>query len=78
MLGGFTDGLGLFHGDDSHDGRDVRVRFTWSGISATTARWEQAFSVDEGRTWLPNWTMDFTRRAGTSQVPVQAENASRV
>ncbi|MEV6020811.1 MULTISPECIES: hypothetical protein [unclassified Streptomyces] len=56
------DGRGEFHGDDTHDGRDVRVRFVWSGISATTARWEQAFSVDGEDTWLVNWTMDFTRR----------------
>ncbi|MYW62661.1 hypothetical protein GTY65_00990 [Streptomyces sp. SID8379] len=64
------DGRGEFVGADTHDGKDVRVRFTWSGISATTARWEQAFSVDgdvyepdEDRTWLVNWSMDFTRRA---------------
>lgn len=56
------DGRGEFHGDDTHDGKDVRVRFVWSGISATTARWEQAFSVDGEKTWLTNWIMDFTRR----------------
>ncbi|MFE2303922.1 hypothetical protein ACFXAW_37675 [Streptomyces sp. NPDC059445] len=56
------DGRGEFHGDDTHDGNDVRVRFVWSGISATTARWEQAFSVDGEKTWLTNWIMDFTRR----------------
>ncbi|MFF2367593.1 hypothetical protein ACFVU0_33460 [Streptomyces sp. NPDC058122] len=56
------DGRGEFHGDDTHDGKDVRVRFVWSGISETTARWEQAFSVDGEKTWLTNWTMDFTRR----------------
>ncbi|MEV6194670.1 hypothetical protein AB0M19_20020 [Streptomyces sp. NPDC051920] len=56
------DGRGEFHGDDTHDGKDVRVRFVWSGISETTARWEQAFSLDGENTWLTNWTMDFTRR----------------
>lgn len=56
------DGRGEFHGDDTHDGKDVRVRFVWSGISDTTARWEQAFSLDGENTWLTNWTMDFTRR----------------
>ncbi|MER5945558.1 hypothetical protein ABT127_05810 [Streptomyces sp. NPDC001904] len=67
------DGYGEFFGDDTHDGKDVRVRFAWSGISATTARWEQAFSVDEGATWLANWSMDFTRRtaevAGARELP---------
>lgn len=78
VIGGFEGGIGLFDGEDTHDGRGVRVRFTWSGIGATTARWEQAFSVDEGRTWLTNWTMEFTRRAGPSSAPVQGENASTV
>ncbi|WP_372352581.1 hypothetical protein [Streptomyces sp. KL116D] len=64
-IGAFgPDGRGVFHGDDTHDGKDVRVRFVWSGISATTAHWEQAFSLDGGDTWLTNWSMAFTRRAG--------------
>ncbi|PBC60131.1 hypothetical protein BKI49_30610 [Streptomyces sp. Tue6028] len=63
MYGWFgPDGRGEFLGDDTHDGKDVRVRFVWSGISATTARWEQAFSVDGERTWVTNWVMEFTRR----------------
>jgi hypothetical protein len=61
VYGHFTGDRGEFHGDDTHDGRDVRVRFVWSGVSTASARWEQAFSVDGGRTWVTNWTMDFTR-----------------
>jgi hypothetical protein len=56
------DGVGVFHGDDTHDGRPVRVRFVWSEITATGAHWAQAFSVDDGRTWLDNWHMYLTRR----------------
>lgn len=56
------DGRGEFFGDDTHEGKEVRARFVWSGISATTARWEQAFSLDGGVSWLTNWTMEFTRR----------------
>lgn len=56
-----ADGRGEFYGDDTHDGKDVRVRFVWSGISDTTARWEQAFSVDGERTWVTNWVMDMSR-----------------
>ncbi|MFJ5272418.1 hypothetical protein [Streptomyces sp. NPDC088358] len=58
-----SEGRGVFHGDDTYDGKDVRVRFVWSGISATTARWEQAFSVDGERSWVTNWVMEFTRPA---------------
>jgi hypothetical protein len=61
VTGQFVDGRGEFYGDDTHEGKDVRVRFVWSGGSASGARWEQAFSVDDGASWVTNWTMDFTR-----------------
>jgi hypothetical protein len=38
------------------------VRYIWSDITETSARWEQAFSVDDGRTWETNLIMEFTRR----------------
>jgi hypothetical protein len=63
VTGRFAARRGEFMGADTHDGKDVRVRFVWSGICADTARWEQAFSLDEGRTWLTNWSMDFMRTA---------------
>ncbi len=53
VLGRFQDGVGVF-------GRDIQVRFIWSGISPMHARWEQAFSLD-GETWEVNWTMHFDR-----------------
>ncbi|MFF0162068.1 hypothetical protein ACFYRY_31685 [Streptomyces sp. NPDC005263] len=65
VVGRFEGGRGEFHGEDTHDGKEVRVRFVWSGISDTTARWEQAFSVDDGESWVTNWFMDFARACGT-------------
>ncbi|MCL2733855.1 MAG: hypothetical protein FWE15_28070 [Actinomycetia bacterium] len=62
VTGRFTDGRGVFLGDDTHDGKPIRARFVWSGVTATTARWEQAFSQDGGATWVTNWIMEFTRR----------------
>lgn len=59
---------GEFYGDDVHDGKTVRARFIWSGVSDASARWEQAFSWDGGRTWLTNWVMDFTRPRATRPV----------
>jgi hypothetical protein len=59
--GTFTDGRGDFYGDDAVDGRPIRVHFSWSGITSTSARWEQEFSSDGGRTWESNWIMEFTR-----------------
>jgi hypothetical protein len=61
VVGGFERGVGRFYGDDVHDGRAVRVRFVWDEITATTARWQQAFSDDNERTWETNWIMAFTR-----------------
>ncbi|MFE0523470.1 hypothetical protein [Streptomyces sp. NPDC058954] len=61
VTGRFDGDRGEFHGDDVHDGKDVRVRFVWSGVSPAAARWEQAFSVDGGVSWLTNWTMEFSR-----------------
>ena len=64
VTGRFSGGVGLFHGDDVHQGQPVRVRYTWSGITPASARWEQAFSADGEQAWEVNWIMDFTRRAG--------------
>ncbi|MFD7440452.1 hypothetical protein [Streptomyces sp. NPDC059909] len=56
-----ADGRGVFHGDDTYAGRPVRARFIWSGITDTTARWEQAFSEDGGTAWITNWIMELKR-----------------
>jgi len=58
--GGFADGIGTFFGNERLAGHDVRVRFVWSDITATAARWRQAFSVDGGD-WDENWEMTFSR-----------------
>ena len=62
VVGRFVDGRGDFRGDDTIDGREFRVRYQWSDISPTTARWEQSFSVDGDKTWISNWIMESTRR----------------
>jgi hypothetical protein len=72
VVGGFVDGRGSFFGDDVHDGRPVRVRYEWVDITPTSARWEQAFSADDGETWETNWVMKcernrHPRRSGASE-----------
>lgn len=61
LVGRFDDGVGVFEGADTHDGKPIRTRYTWSHVTATTARWEQAFSADEGRSWESNWVMTYSR-----------------
>jgi hypothetical protein len=61
LLGTFRDGVGVFEGPDQHEGKPIITRYTWSQITATAARWEQAFSADGGKTWETNWVMDYSR-----------------
>ncbi len=64
--GRFVNGRGEFTGDEILNGQEVKVRFEWSAIAAESARWEQAFSFDAGRSWRPNWIMEFTRAPGAA------------
>ena len=61
VIGRFDNGIGIFYGDHRFGEKPIRVRFIWSRITRGAARWEQAFSVDDGNNWETNWTMDFTR-----------------
>ena len=61
VVGAFEDGVGTFYGRDQHKGTPVLARFIWSDISRDSARWQQAFSTDEGKTWETNWVMHMTR-----------------
>jgi hypothetical protein len=63
MHGRFADGVATMLGDDTEAGRPVTTRVRWSRITARSARWEQAGSLDGGATWETNWISDFTRRA---------------
>jgi len=39
------------------------MRFIWSQITASSARWDQSSSEDAGKTWDTNWIMEFRRVA---------------
>jgi hypothetical protein len=63
VLGSFSSGAGVFECDDTFDGRPIVVRYVWSEITATSARWAQSFSADGGETWETNWTVEHSRVA---------------
>jgi hypothetical protein len=63
VVGRFNNGRGEFYGMDELDGRAILVRYVWSSITANSAHFEQAFSVDGGKTWEVNWISDVTRAA---------------
>ena len=64
VVGEFKDGVGIFIGTDVFNGAPITVEYKWSNISANAARWEQAFSADNGKTWETNWIMEM-KRVGT-------------
>ena len=60
VLGGFTGSEGYFYGEDTDDGKPVKVRFHWTKISRDKLRWEQSFSYDD-KAWETNWINELTR-----------------
>jgi hypothetical protein len=64
VFGAFDGDVGIFEGPDAFAGRPILMRFTWTGVTTSTPRWEQAFSEDGGETWETNWVMDLTRVGG--------------
>jgi quinol monooxygenase YgiN len=67
VVGRFENGVGTFFADDKFKGKPIRVRFLWTRLSSTP-HWEQAFSIDGGKTWETNWTMDFTKTVVNAQA----------
>jgi hypothetical protein len=61
MVGGFSNGRGVFYASDTLNGRPIEVRFVFSDIGPTFFRFEQAFSSDGGNTWEVNWIATFHR-----------------
>ena len=63
VFGRFTDGHGVFAGEDMDGEQPVKVLFDWSRTDTECPRWSQAFSYDDGKTWETNWIMEFKRTA---------------
>lgn len=59
--GGFVDGVGIFETTDTDAGAPIVVRGVWDRITPRSCRWYQTVSRDAGKTWQPNWFMDWTR-----------------
>ncbi|MEL6828049.1 MAG: hypothetical protein AAFZ74_16645 [Pseudomonadota bacterium] len=72
LVGRVENGSGLFEGNDLLRGKPIKVRFTWSNITQTTARWDQAFSPDGGQSWELNSIMEFTRDNSLPDSPTHA------
>jgi len=73
LEGQFRHGRGEFFRErPTSDSTTVLSRFTFSDISDSTLRWDDAFSQDGGKTWSNNWIMEFTR--SKDRAPWDPEN----
>lgn len=59
--GAFFDTIGLFRGNDQHNGIPVLVEFRWDKTNPETPTWQQSFSADNGTNWEVNWYMYFSK-----------------
>lgn len=59
VVGKFEGNRGEFFATTTWEDQDMIVRFLWLDVDTDTPRWEQAFSLDEGKTWETNWIMEF-------------------
>jgi hypothetical protein len=66
VVGGFDGGAGVFYGEVCDEGRPVRVRLLWR--KSPRPRFEQAYSMNNGRTWETNWLMAFEARGQVAEV----------
>jgi hypothetical protein len=61
VVGSFTGNRGEFYHQEDFKGRVILVRYVWLNISPQSARMEQSFSPDGGKTWEVNWICDLSR-----------------
>jgi hypothetical protein len=61
VVGGFTGNRGEFFDQEEYKGRAILVRYMWLNISPKSARMEQSFSPDGGKTWEVNWICELSR-----------------
>lgn len=61
MIGEFKDGRGEFYSVEPYRDRTILVRFAFIPLTADSARSEQAFSEDGGKTWEVNWVNNYSR-----------------
>ena len=70
LSGSFRHGRGEFFGTRTgQDGTETLSRYTFSDITDTSLRWDDAFSTDGGRTWTHGWIMEFSRTGTGARLP---------
>src|SRR6185312_3346440 len=76
LIGSFKDGRAELFATDTLDGRAILVRGTWSNLTPTTHRYEEAYSADGGKTWETELTADKTKATPADIKPVSNDDGS--
>lgn len=61
VVGQFEGNRGEFYDQEDWKGRAIIVRYVWLNISPKSARMEQSFSPDGGKSWEVNWICELSR-----------------
>ena len=61
VVGRFTGRRGEFFHQENFKGRVILVRYVWLDLSPKSARMEQSFSDDGGKSWELNWICELSR-----------------
>jgi hypothetical protein len=61
VVGGFSGKRGEFYHQENLKGRTILVRYLWLDLSPNSARMEQSYSPDGGKTWEVNWICELSR-----------------
>ena len=61
VVGSFSGKRGEFFHQETLKGRTILVRYVWLDLSPNSARMEQSYSPDGGKTWEVNWICELSR-----------------
>jgi len=61
LIGEFRDGRGELYAQETRRGRSTLIRGVWSDIKPDSHHFEEAYSDDGGKTWVPYFIADLTR-----------------
>ena len=61
VVGSFNGRRGEFFHQEMLKGRTILVRYVWLDLTPSSARMEQSYSPDGGKTWEVNWICELSR-----------------
>ena len=78
LVGSFKDGRGELYSQETFRDKTVLIRGTWSDIKPDSHHFEEDFSNDGGKTWVPAFIGELTREkqsgeSGALLAPVSLE-----